>query len=108
MSVLLEFFSIIIPRKIIDPVYPGGSQSLIQEMDIPECSYDENLVRFTARDSIGIGEIIEIWTNRGLRDVRKRKGKRAWIDLCVVDSSGEPTLPCKWIKTENGKAEYIG
>ena len=108
MSVELEGISIIIPRKLIDPIYPGGSEALIQETGISKHFYDDNLVLFGAADSIEVGTIIEQWTDRGLRDIRKRKGKRTWIDMCVVDSDGELTLPCKWIRIDDGVAEYIG
>lgn len=108
MSIEIKVFSIIIPRSIIDPVYPGGSKSLIEERQISEEFYDDKLVSFSAGDSIEIEAIIEEWTRLGLRDIRKRKGKRAWIDLCLAESSEGPTLPCKWIKFENGRAEYSG
>ncbi len=107
MAVKLEYFSIIIPRNKIDSIYPGGSDTLILDSNISEDSYDENLIRFGAEDSLEIGAIIEEWIGRGLRDIRKRKGKRVWIDLCLIDPSGEPTLPCKWIKIENNQALFV-
>jgi len=106
MAIKIESYSVIIPRVIIDPVYPGGSDALIVESEIPAEFYDENLISYGASDSIEIERIIGEWTNRGLRDIRKRKGKRVWIDLCLVDSEEGPTLPCKWIKFNNGIAEY--
>ena len=108
MSIQLKDFNIIIPRAIVDSLYPGGSLILIEEKKIPEYFYDENLIRFGAADTLEIGNIIEEWTARGLRDVRKRKGQRTWIDLCLVHSEEGLTLPCKWIKIEKDRAEYIG
>jgi hypothetical protein len=107
MAIKLELFSIFIPRTIIDSTYSGGSKALIEERNINNDSYDEHLVRFVAEDSIEIDTVIEEWAERGLRDIRKRKGKRTSIDLCLVDSEVGLTLPCKWLRVENGYAEYI-
>jgi hypothetical protein len=106
MSIEVKSFSVIIPRSLIDGAYPGGVETLIEERHIPPELYDDNIVSFNAEDSIEIDSIIEEWTNLGLRDIRKRKGKRSWIDICLVESSVGPTLPCKWLKFENGLAEY--
>jgi hypothetical protein len=108
MSVQLEGFNIIIPRVLIDSVYPGGSEKLLDESQISNHFYDDNIVRFGASDTLEVGQIIEEWTGRGLRDIRKRKGKRTWIDLCLIDSEDGLTLPCKWIKIENGSAVFLG
>ena len=107
MAIQIEDISIVIPRYLIDRIYPGGSKALIEEEAISDNFYDDELVRFGASDSIEVGTIIELWTERGLRDIRKRKGKRSWIDLCVIDHLDGPTLPCKWIRTENNRAEFV-
>ncbi len=84
MSIQLKDLNVIIPRNIIDNIYSGGSLALIENLKLSAEFYDENIICFGAEDSIEIGTIIEEWTDRGLRDVRKRKGKRVWIDLCIV------------------------
>lgn len=106
MAIEIKGFSVIIPRSLIDSVYPGGSEKLIHERTILPESYDEYLISFSADDSLGVENIISEWTDLGLRDIRKRKGKRTWIDICLADSEEGPTLPCKWIKFEKGSVEY--
>lgn len=108
MSVHLEGYNIIIPRLIIDSVYEGGSDAFIEDSQIEDQFHDDQIVRISAADTLDIGRIIEEWTDRGLRDIRKRKGKRAWIDLCLIDAEEGLTLPCKWIKIEKGSAEFQG
>jgi len=108
MSVHLEGFNIIIPRNIIDSTYEGGSDAFVRDAQIEKPFFDEQIVRIGAADTLDIGRIIEEWTGRGLRDIRKRKGKRTWIDLCLVDAEEGLTLPCKWIRVENGLAEFSG
>lgn len=106
MPIQLKDYNIIIPRTVLDSMYPGGAEAVIKENQISDEFCDEYMVRLGAVDSLEIGKIIEEWTARGLRDIRKRKGKRTWIDLCLVDADDGLTLPCKWIKVENGTAEY--
>lgn len=108
MAVQLEDFNIIIPRTLIDNVYEGGSDAFIKDADISENFTDDKIVRIGASDSLEIGNIIEEWTGRGLRDIRKRKGNRTWIDLCLIDTDEGLTLPCKWISVNGKTAEFIG
>ena len=108
MAVQLENFNIIIPRAVIDGAYEGGSEAFIKEAHIEDLYFDEKIVRIGASDSLEIGTIIEEWTARGLRDIRKRKGKRTWIDLCLIDTYEGLTLPCRWISIEGKSATFTG
>lgn len=108
MAVQLENFNIIIPRAVLDSIYEGGSEAYIREESIGVQFYDEKILRIGASDSLEIGNIIEEWTGRGLRDIRKRKGRRTWIDLCLIDADEGLTLPCKWISVEGKMAVFTG
>lgn len=101
MTIQLECISLIIPIAKINQCYPGGFRALIGT-DPWDCddsfSHDRCLYREGAMNSFDIEMRISHWQGFGLVPMTRRRGKRCWNDMCVVDRFAGPTLPCDWLE----------
>ncbi|MBN2618046.1 MAG: hypothetical protein JXR64_07005 [Spirochaetales bacterium] len=58
MSVYVECFNVIVKRKALDRVYPGGSEKIIVNDNVPEEFYDDHLVRYGSMNVYGIDDLV--------------------------------------------------
>jgi hypothetical protein len=99
MSVLVEALSLIIPRKVLDVSYPGGTKAFLQKMEVVPspcrcaCS-DEMLVSvsfFGVADATVVGDqLLEL----GIVAVDNDR----FYEMAFIDQAKGPTMRCDWIE----------
>jgi predicted esterase YcpF (UPF0227 family) len=74
------------------------------------CWRDEHLYREGAMNPLELEMLLDKWKKAGLRLTRKKAGVTEWDDVCVVDTTSGPTLPCSWLKynLDTGSAWLAG
>lgn len=109
MAVELEMLNLIVPIKKIEKKYPGGwGQCSADFEDSLGVWYDEHLFRQRAMNAMDMHFLLEHWKSMGFKTHRGGKDPR-WLDVCIIEHfSDEPTLPCSWIKIEDGCAYLKG
>jgi uncharacterized protein (TIGR02452 family) len=101
MSIQLEFISLLIPRRVVEKHYPGGWEAYKREnRGIVNSKnynvwYDDLLVKEGAMDPMSMEFLVNKWKDLGVKTVSDN-GKK-WVDVCVADQFGGPTLPCDWL-----------
>jgi len=55
------------------------------------------MIREGAMGPYDIEAMVKKWENLGLVTVSNERGVRKWVDMCVVDYFGGPTLKCHWL-----------
>lgn len=96
MAALVSMISVVVPiRKIDDRYTPGGFSGYLRDRgDSRFRWHDEHLLVSVHPDPEFVEFDLQSWEDRGLTAVESGR----WIDICVVDQSGGPTLPCDWIE----------
>jgi hypothetical protein len=107
MSVLVEALSLIVPRKVLDVSYPGGTEAFLNKMNIPPllcrhaCS-DDALVSVSfhgTEDATVVGnELLDL----GIVAVDDDH----FYELAFVDQAKGPTMPCDWIEWQKHEEGY--
>jgi hypothetical protein len=104
VSVLVEALSLIIPRKVLDVSYPGGTDAFMSRMCDPAvpcrrvCADDRLVsVSFSGADEARIvgGELL------ALGIVALDDGR--FYEMAFIDQAEGPTMPCDWIEWRKHK-----
>ena len=107
MSVLVEALSLIVPRKVLDISYPGGTEAFVQKMVAAPspcrcaCS-DDMLVSvsfFGVDDATVVGNELLALGIVAIDDDR-------YYELAFIDQAKGPTLPCDWIEWKKHEDGY--
>lgn len=102
MAVALEFIDLIVPRTVIERVYPGGWDGCLEHHEDViggAVWHDDHLLREGAMSPDGITWLIDRWRERGIEPYGEREGQKYWKDCCVVEGMfGGKTLPCDWLE----------
>lgn len=62
------------------------------------CQRDEHLLVMPGgADPLSRNLLLDHCKQQGLRLTRKVQGTHCWEDLCIIDSTNGPTLPCPWL-----------
>lgn len=62
--------------------------------------FDDYLYSDGAMGSHDVEMIVSFWTEQGLVPFEEKDGQQCWNDLCVVNMTSGPTLPCDWLEFE--------
>lgn len=99
MSVLVEALSLIVPRKVLDVSYPGGTDAFMLKMcepDVPSrlvCA-DERLVSVSFLGPDEAQVVGAMLLERGVVAVDDHR----FVELAWVDQHHGPTMPCDWLE----------
>lgn len=117
MSVILEFYSLIIRRDRIIALLPGGwPQYLAEYGEPPEGWADCDLVRKGAMNSFDLMNLISHWEGRGFVLQTTKNGQNSWKDMVVgshmnrLEIRGISIRECKWLQVnqDGTSASFIG
>jgi hypothetical protein len=107
MSVLVEALSLIVPRKVLDVSYPGGTEAFLKQMNTPPlrcrhaCS-DDALVSvsfYGAEDATVVGNELLALGVVAVDDDR-------FYELAFIDQAEGPTMPCDWVEWKKHEEGY--
>jgi hypothetical protein len=107
LSVLVEALSLIIPRKVLDLSYPGGTDAFMRRMCDPEvpsrrvCA-DDQLVSvsfLTGDDAQVVGRQL---LDHGIVAVDEGH----FQEMAFVDQRQGPTMPCDWLEWRRHEEGY--
>lgn len=99
MSVLVEALSLVIPRRVLDARWPGGTEvflAAVRREEVPgyrACADDRlaSVMFLAAREAEGVARML-----RAYGAVQEDDGCR-FVDFALVDQRGGPVLPCPWL-----------
>jgi hypothetical protein len=88
--------SVVVPIDKVDACFePGGFSGYWEKFGKYSSKWnDGHLLVSTHHDPEFVGFEIDDWEERGLATVQSGR----WVDMCVVDQTGGPTLPCDWLE----------
>lgn len=111
MSILLEFFSVVIRRDSLEALLPGGWSQFLAEYGEPiEDWADDDLVRFGAMNRLDLDGLVAHWRERGLALIRSRDGRQVCGDMMLhAAPSGSGAIECDWLEiSDDGFARFVG
>ncbi len=100
MSVLIEALSLVIPKKVLDVSYPGGTDSFVEDalkLDKPPryvCHGDAHLVNLSFFDVNHVEPLEQRLVGHGIVIA---DGDR-FFELAFVDQHFGPIMPCDWLE----------
>jgi hypothetical protein len=99
MSVLVEALSLVVPRKVLDISYPGGTEAFLQRMMEPDIPMrrgvsDEHLVSIAFYNPEDADKAVTILVDLGVVAV----SDDAFYEFAFVDQQHGPTMPCSWLE----------
>lgn len=96
MSVLCEAISVVIPRAVLDRLYPGGTDGYAAATPNRTFCADEHLTRIGFMHPADVKQQIDHLVAVGLTPAEDD----VFVDLAVIDQFEGSTLPCPWIDWE--------
>lgn len=102
MSVLIEALTLVVPKKVLEVSYPGGSAAFLEKLLHLErpprfiCSVDQHLVNASFYDPKHIAPATSLLTEQGIIEVDDRR----FIEFAIVDQRFGPTMPCNWLELQ--------
>jgi hypothetical protein len=93
MSVLCEAISVVVPRDVLDRLWPGGVEEYAASAPNRTYCADGHLTRVGFMHPNDVSHHIDTLRAAGLTPT----DDDVFVDLVVVDQFGGPTLPCPWI-----------
>ncbi len=99
MAIAMEFFNVVVAKKVVAAKYPGGIAQYIIDCG-PTMLEDEYLIRRGAMGWFDVQLIISSLENVGFRFLDEI-GKA--VDIVVVDMIKGPMTPCDWLEFDSGK-----
>jgi hypothetical protein len=114
MALMLECISVVIPisklKKCRD--FENVDDFLRRVGEEPgSIWFDDYIIRFPGgMEQMAVMGELDYWKSQGLMITRKYKGEMHWEDVCVADSFGGPTMPCRWLEhdPERGFVWFAG
>ena len=113
MAIQLEFIDLVVPRSVIEAMYPGGWDGCLSDhrsLIGGRVWFDEYLFRDGAMNPTDIKALVERWERLGLQFQKTLDdGTVAWNDLCVVEGMFRgATLPCDWLEVDtSARVAYL-
>jgi len=107
VSVLVEALSLIIPRKVLDVSYAGGTDAFLEAMCEPSCPSrlvcsDDKLASVSFYNSEDADVVTAQLLELGLVEVDDNR----FYDMAFVDQRSGPTMPCDWLNWEQHKEGF--
>jgi len=98
MSVLIEALSLVIPRRVLDVNYPGGTDAYLADALAADVQFryavaDDRLAVMSCLDP----DALEPWVTRLCSHGIDCDGSET-SDMSFVDQRFGPTLPCAWLE----------
>ena len=93
MPVMLEYISVIIPRKVLEEKYPPGFRSFRSSFGGRAFCCDRYITRVSFMGPQGVDWFIEEMARWGLVYIEDGK----CVDMAVVDWLSGPCVPCDWL-----------
>lgn len=100
MSVLVEALTLVVPKRVLDMSYPGGTDAYLEALLHSErpprfiCNGDVHLVNASFYDPEHILRATELLTAHGIVSVDDGK----FVEMACVDQAFGPTMPCEWLE----------
>ncbi len=100
MSILVEALTLVVPRKVLDVSYPGGTDAFLAamlELERPPrfvCTGDAHLVNVSFYDPDHLEPAEALLVEHGVVAVDDDR----FIELACVDQRYGPTVPCDWLE----------
>ena len=112
MSVKVNFFSVIVPIENIKKCKEYNTLTKVlgrynQEVVDKITCHDTYLLKDSAMNYYDIEDILKFWKRQGLILTEKRNGQEYWKDVCVINASRGPTLPCDLLEFISNKEDSI-
>lgn len=104
MAVLIEFFSVVVPKKVLQQKYDGGLEQYIK--DCPNSSYkdDEHLTRVGFLDDVSLHRYCEGIISKGLHWDDETNSSTDFVVVQRIQGKG---WKAKWLKlSEDGSTAY--
>lgn len=94
--------SVVVPTAKIDSCYESdGFSGYLKKFKKSQLKWhDQHLMVTSLHDPEFVAMEIEYWKKLGLVSVESK----TWKDICVVDQTGGPTLPCDWLEWDRRHA----
>lgn len=98
MSVLIEAFSLVVPRRLLYLGFVGGIEAFEIELSRPSAENrsvcaDAHLISVSFFTPEAAGRMASTLTSAGL--VESKKG--AYLDFAILDQHSGPLLECHWL-----------
>ncbi len=96
----IEFICLVVNRRSLDQIYPGGSNEFIKAwgpFNGRSSAYDDNLIKFGAMDPAVIDDLIRRLEDLGLVGLSQESSIKEWKDFCVVEELMGLRARCDWI-----------
>lgn len=100
MSVLIEALTLVVPKRVLDVSYPGGTDAYLRELLHLErpprfvCNGDPALVNISFYDPPHVAPAQEMLRRYGIVEVDDRR----FVEMAIVDQRFGPTMPCHWLE----------
>ncbi len=102
----IEFICLVVNRRSLDRVYPGGSTEFIKAwgpFNGRSSAYDDDLIKFGAMDPTVIDDFIRRLEDLGLVGLSQESGIKEWKDFCVVEELMGLRARCGWISYDDSE-----
>jgi hypothetical protein len=102
MSVLIEALTMVVPRRILDVSYPGGTGSFLQALAALErpprfvCDGDPELVAASFHDQRHLEPAYDL-----LEEYLICSDGKEFVELALVQEGQGPPMPCGWLEWKN-------
>jgi hypothetical protein len=97
MSVLCEAISVIVPRDVLERLWPGGVEAYAASIPNRTFCADGRLTRVGFMHPNDVGHHLNGLAAAGLTTADEHE---VFVDLAVVDQFEGPTRPCAWLEWE--------
>jgi hypothetical protein len=95
MSILCEAISVVVPREVLERLWPGGVDGYAAAAPSATFCADEHLTRVGFMHPNDVSRQIDHLAASGLTPADEDE---VFVDLAVIDQFEGPTLPCPWIE----------
>ncbi|HBX53143.1 MAG: hypothetical protein A2275_02640 [Bacteroidetes bacterium RIFOXYA12_FULL_35_11] len=104
MSIGLNFFNVIIPRKLVEEKYNGGIVQFFSEHPVHYFQQDDFLIKTSFMDSESMHKFIDILVSKGLEYDYEKKYSN---DFVIIGSITGNEWNVDWIKRKGWLAYHI-
>ena len=102
MAIQAEIISVVIPLSNIEKCKEIGGVKGTLDKHINllggKILVDDYLYSEGTMEIREVSSILEFWQAQGLQLQEQINGKPVWKDICVIDSSKGPSIPCDWLE----------
>lgn len=101
MSVLIEALTLVVPKRVLDVSYPGGTDAFLEAMlhlESPPrfvCNADPDLVNISFYDGDHLKPAVDLLESHNVIGVDAKTNQM--VEMAWVDQRYGPVLPCPWL-----------